>query len=175
MSFEGRLTNRSGQPFSPGITETLVRCVTEILLGEVDADPDKILKVAQRVGEKAEQGNASIQNLYCYTKRSLYRQVRTDRQAERERMSLLVLKDTQEIDALGATPPSIESILLIEKCLAQLSPIDRQILLLHERKDFTHAQIAATLKISVPNCWFRLSRAKQKLKQLLVQRNSQNL
>src|SRR3954454_12571506 len=109
MSFEGRLTNRSGQPFSPGIMETLVCCITEILLGEVDADPDKMLQVAQRVGEKAEQENTSIQDLYRYTRRSLYRQVRSDRQAERERMSLLILKDAREIDTLGAAMPSVES------------------------------------------------------------------
>ena len=168
MSFEARLMNRSGTPFRSNIMEVLVRCVTEVLLGESDADPEKMLRVAQRVGNKAEEEETAIQDLYGYTKRSLYRQVRSDRQAERELMSQLVLKDTQEIEALKAYRPSFELNLLVESCLAQLNPIDRKVLLLYRYKGLDHAAIAKRLNITVASCWFRLSRANAKLKKLLA-------
>jgi RNA polymerase sigma factor (sigma-70 family) len=172
MAFEELFVDRRGCPLHRDIVETLVTAVTDILLRHRDADPDVVLSVATRVGQRATE--SKIDDLYRYTQKSVVRQLHADARrnlyTECSTMQAHSI-ETYQSDLLsddGQSTTRLELDILIRECFAVLNDVDRKVLLLYEYKGFDHAEVAASLNISVANCWFRLHRAKKKLKRLLM-------
>jgi DNA-directed RNA polymerase specialized sigma24 family protein len=155
-----QLTGRLGPDVSPEIEEVVAEAVTRAVV-HPSANIDAILQRARSIAQEAVKGR--IQNVLHYATKALFLVSKNERLKVAAEPIVFWRPDVIYIlPGFQDTEASIEARLLMEECLASLSPLSRGVVV-KNAEGFTHREIAHQLGISEVNSRFLLSRARRSL------------
>jgi len=162
-----QFTDRFGRPLPPTLREQLVTAVLRAI-AHPKANIDAVVDRAQAIGRIVGDGEKNIDDLLRYATKALFAVSRKEDLKQKQEPVMLEPPSRMQIlvgAAIDGSDSAIEARILLQELLGQLWPLDREIYL-RWREGWSHREIARDLNISETSSWFRLARAKKKLKSL---------